>query len=129
MLSHFSRVDSCNPTDSPPGSSVHGTLQERTLEWLPFPSPGDRPDPGIKLASPALQADSLPSEPPGRPQVLRALRNSSSYSFCGCSRVVICVTTLESVFPTGLRTPRRRNCTCFDPVISNSYGDVSSVVT
>ena len=34
---------------------------------LPFPSPGDLPDPGIKLRSPALQADSLPPEPPGRP--------------------------------------------------------------
>ena len=33
---------------------------------LPFPSPGDLPDPGIKPGSPALQADSLPSEPPGR---------------------------------------------------------------
>ena len=33
---------------------------------LPFPSPGDIPDPGIKLRSPALQADSLPSEPPGK---------------------------------------------------------------
>ena len=30
---------------------------------LPFPSPGDLPDPGIETASPALQADSLPSEP------------------------------------------------------------------
>ena len=34
---------------------------------LPFPSPGDLPDPGIKPWSPALQADSLPSEPPGKP--------------------------------------------------------------
>ena len=32
---------------------------------LPFPSPGDLPDPGIKPGSPVLQADSLPSEPPG----------------------------------------------------------------
>ena len=32
---------------------------------LPFPSPGDLPDPGIKPGSPALQADALPSEPPG----------------------------------------------------------------
>ena len=29
---------------------------------LPFPSPGDLPDPGIKCGSPALQADSLPTE-------------------------------------------------------------------
>ena len=34
---------------------------------LPFPSPGDLPDPAIKPGSPALQADALPSEPPGKP--------------------------------------------------------------
>ena len=32
---------------------------------LPFPSPGDLPDPGIEPESPTLQADTLPSEPPG----------------------------------------------------------------
>ena len=36
----------CDPMDcSPRGSSVHETLQARTLEWVPFPSPGDLPDP------------------------------------------------------------------------------------
>ena len=34
---------------------------------LPFPSPGDLPDPGIELGSPALQADTLSPEPPGWP--------------------------------------------------------------
>ena len=40
-------------------------------EWsgLPVLSPGDFPDPGIEPGSPALQADSLPSEPPGKPTV------------------------------------------------------------
>ena len=33
---------------------------------LPFPSPGDLPNPGIELKSSALQADALPSEPPGK---------------------------------------------------------------
>ena len=33
---------------------------------LPFPSPGDLPDPGIEPGSPTLQADALPSEPPGK---------------------------------------------------------------
>ena len=37
---------------------------------LPFPSPGDLPNPGIKHRSPALQADSLPSELPGKPSTL-----------------------------------------------------------
>ena len=53
----------CDPVDcNPPGSSVHGIFQARILEYVAFPSPGDLPDPGIKLGSPALQADSLPSE-------------------------------------------------------------------
>ena len=34
---------------------------------LPFPSPGDLPDPGIEPRSPALLADTLTSEPPGKP--------------------------------------------------------------
>ena len=34
---------------------------------LPFPSPGDLPNPGIKSRFPALQDDSLPYEPPGKP--------------------------------------------------------------
>ena len=52
---------------SPPGSSVHGISQATILE-LPFPSPGDLTKPGIECASPALQANSLLTEPPGKPQ-------------------------------------------------------------
>ena len=37
----------------------------------PFPSPGDLPNPGIKPRSPALQADSLPAEPQGKPKNTR----------------------------------------------------------
>ena len=45
----------CDPMDcSLPGSSIHGIFQAIVLEWLPFPSPADLPDPGIKLRSPAL---------------------------------------------------------------------------
>ena len=42
-----------------------GFSRQEYLNGLPFPSPGDLPDPGIEPGSPALQADSLPSEPPG----------------------------------------------------------------
>ena len=53
------------------GSSVHEILQARILKWvLPCLSPGDLPNPGIEPESPTLQADSLPSEPPGKPQLL-----------------------------------------------------------
>ena len=51
----------------PPGSSVHGILQARMLEWLAIPFFRDLPNPGIKPGSPTLQADSLPSESPGDP--------------------------------------------------------------
>ena len=43
--------------------SMKFSRQEYWSEF-PFPSPGDLPDPGIEPESPALQADSLPSEPP-----------------------------------------------------------------
>ena len=44
-----------------------GILQARILEWVACPPPGDLPNPGIKLRSPALQVDSLLSEPSGKP--------------------------------------------------------------
>ena len=52
---------------SPPGFSVHGILQARILEWVAGLPPGDLPNPEIKPVSPASQADSSPSEPPGKP--------------------------------------------------------------
>ena len=61
---------SCDPMDcSLPGSSVHGIFQEEYWSGLPFPSLGDLLDPGIKPGYPALQADALPSEPPGERKV------------------------------------------------------------
>ena len=42
-------------------------LRLKVKVMWPFPSPGHLPNPGIKPGSPALQADSLPSEPPGKP--------------------------------------------------------------
>ena len=44
-----------------------GFSRQEYWSGLPFPSPEDLPDPGIEPGSPALQADSLPSEPPGNP--------------------------------------------------------------
>ena len=55
---------------SPPGSSVHGVSPGKTLEWTAMPSSGDLPNPGIKPRSPALQADSLLSELPEKPEIL-----------------------------------------------------------
>ena len=61
----------CDPMDSsPPGSSVCGIFQARILEWLPFPTPGDLPEPGIEpmsFVSPALAGGFFTSEPPEKP--------------------------------------------------------------
>ena len=63
-----SRPTLCDPMDcSLPGSSVHGISREEYWSGLPFPSPGDLPDPGVEPESLALQADALPSEPPRKP--------------------------------------------------------------
>ena len=50
--------------------TVHGILQARIMEWVAFPFSRDLPNPGIEFRSPALQADALPSEPPGKPRNL-----------------------------------------------------------
>ena len=56
-----------NPMDwSLPGSSVHGIIQGRILEWVAIPFSREFSDPGIEPSSPALRADSLPAEPPGK---------------------------------------------------------------
>ena len=44
-----------------------GFSRQECWSELPFPSPGDLPDPGIEPGSPALQPDALPSETPGKP--------------------------------------------------------------
>ena len=61
-----------DPMDSsPPGSSVHGILQAKVLEWIAIlKSPGDLPDSRMEPGSPVssvLQVNSSPSEPPGKP--------------------------------------------------------------
>ena len=51
---------------SSPGFSVHGVSQTRILEWVPFPSPGDFPEPGIEPESPALVGGFFTTESPGQ---------------------------------------------------------------
>ena len=63
------------------------------MEWVPFPSPGDLPNPGMESRSPALQAGSLPSEPPGKPNsdVLNSGEKPDEKSF----RVIIVPVTCK----------------------------------
>ena len=58
----------CLTLCDPINYTVHGILQARIPKWVAFPSLGDLLNPGIKPRSSALQADSLPAEPPGKPK-------------------------------------------------------------
>ena len=69
MLSHFNRIQ----LFVTPSSLAYQAPLSMGFSWqeywsqMPFPSPGDLPDPGIEPGSPALEADALTSEPPGKP--------------------------------------------------------------
>ena len=66
VLSHSVTPTFCDPLGcSPPHYLSMGFSSQEYWSGLPCPPPGDLPKPGIKSRSPTLQADSLPSEPPG----------------------------------------------------------------
>ena len=62
--------DSLRPPRAVARQAPLSTEFSRQEYWsgLPCPPPGDRPNPGIEHRSPVLQADALPSEPPGKPK-------------------------------------------------------------
>ena len=69
-LSAQSCLTVCNPRHcSLPGSTVHGILQARILEWVAILFSRDPPNPGIEPRSPTLQGDSVSAEPQGKPIV------------------------------------------------------------
>ena len=67
-----------------------GFSRQEYWNGLPFPSPGDLPDPGMEPGSLALEADALTSEPPGKPSLegmdnsLRFLRDMAKERFELC---------------------------------------------
>ena len=81
----------CNTIDcSPSGSSVHGISQARILEWLPFPAPGDLPNPGIKPPkSPALAGGFFAMGPPGKDPVSIAMIDLSHLRFFSEQRLIL----------------------------------------
>ena len=70
---------SCSVVFATPWTVAHQTplsmefSRQKYWSGLPLPSPGDLPDPGIKLESLVLQADSLPPEPPEKPCLVSAM--------------------------------------------------------
>ena len=77
----------------PPRSPVSGISQARIPGWVVMPSPpGNLPNPGIEPRSPALQADSLPSEPLGKPTDVSSgcsVLNSANSWWRNCSPSIL----------------------------------------
>ena len=83
----------CNPVDcSLPGSSIHGILQARILEWVAISFSRGSSQPRDRTLSPALEADALTSEAPEKPDISflsgsecfgRCFQHSSSYKCLG----------------------------------------------
>ena len=107
-----------DPMDcSLPGSSVHGILQTRILEWVTIPFPVDLPNPGIEPRSPALQGGSLLSEPPGKScHLLSELKDVHVCAYVCPSEgkePLYCSSVSSFLHEENTRSQRRIPLTCF----------------
>ena len=110
-------VDYC-----PPGSSVHGILQARILQWVVISSLQEIfPDPGVEPGSPVLHVDSLPSEPSwklcvcvcarARTRKLTIYLYLSIYIYAYSTRIQILLCCYSVSFLLNIRTRLlKRNC-------------------
>ena len=73
---------------SPQALLSMGIFQARILEWVSMPTSRRFSNPGIKLRSPTLQMDSLPSQPPGKPPIVRC--SSVQFSSATQSCLTLC---------------------------------------
>ena len=136
MLTRFSRVHLCVT----PWTVAHqaplsmGFSRQEYWSRLPCPPPEDLPNPGIESRSPALQADSLPSEPPGKPFVTADSAKSLQSCPTLCDPIDDCPSgsgipgilqarTLEWVaisFSRGSSQPRDQTCVSYISRIGDS---------
>ena len=72
-----------------------GFSRQEYWSGLPFPSPGHLPNPGIKPGSPTLEADTLTSEPPGKPKQMLSLGIYNIFVYCCCCNIIISLTGLK----------------------------------
>ena len=105
-MKSLSYVQLCNPMDYIAHQSPSFMEFSRQEYWsgLPFPFPRDIPNSGIEPRSPALRADTLPSEPPGKPDPL------SMGFFPGKNTGVGCHFLLQGIFPTLGSNPGLPHC-------------------
>ena len=79
----------CHPMScSLPGSSAHGILQARILQWVANSFSRESSQPKDRTRSPELQTDSLLSEPPGKPSLVKVLYNLSCFTQCAVTNTL-----------------------------------------
>ena len=94
-----------------------GFSRQEYWSGLLFPPPGNLPDPGIELNSPALQADSLPSKPPGEIFPLLEVTNKITHTiyFYTYPATIIILDFIHVLYFTSLiiLIPHCETCLCF----------------
>ena len=128
MLVTKSCLTLCDPMDcSLPGSSVHGDSLAGIMEWVAIPFTRGSSWYRIELRSPALQVDSLPSEPSGKP-----MEESGKYKICRTSRLEsqgrsdvaawVWIQNLSRI-PSSLKVKVTQSClTLCDPIDYKAHG-------
>ena len=105
-----------------------GFSRQEYWSGLPLHSPGDLPDPGIKPSSSALQADALPSEPPGKPQLRTPFISPETFQPCAYRPTSLFpVFTLGSNNSNAVLPQERLNvlCKCLLPLCFPPYCHLS----
>ena len=96
-------AQSCPTLQDPMDYTVHGILQARILQWVASPFSRDLPNPGIEPRSPALQADSLPGEPQGKPLLPKVSSNSAADFSPKPESLMLLTLGLVPPFPLGVK--------------------------
>ena len=79
----------CNPMDCGQNPLSMGSFRQEYWSGLPFPPPGALPDPGVEPVFPASQADSLPTEIPGKPSLSSGVSINSCPLSWGCHPTIL----------------------------------------
>ena len=93
-LAAKSHLTLCDLMDCSPQDDFVGFPRQEYGNGLPFPCPGDLPDPGIEPESPALQVDSLSLMPPGKPltrQVPFSVKTELNHLHVSHNKYALCV--------------------------------------
>jgi len=117
--------DSCNPMDYTVACQARlsmGFSRQGYWSGLPSPSPGDLPNPGTELTSPASQRDSLPSEPPGRPLAFRGASVTISHPVLAAC--FLCRGCWVDSMP-GMGSICGRNAVCLQALFLSSPGSAA----